>query len=137
MRGLAGLLVAFGLWLLPAGTAHALSCVDPETLMVGTDRAFIGTVLSQEGALVTFDITETVRGKLPDPLVLRDSLGESVWATRLASGTEVGLSVYPRAGELTFSACSFWRPRYCAGRATRAGRAATSGPGIPGSRPAA
>ena len=96
--------------LLPAGTAQALSCVRPEDVVAQADRAFIGTLTSRDGDLLTFDITEQIRGDLPDPILVREELAASNWAIGATPGTEIGLVVHDRAGEFTASPCGVVPP---------------------------
>jgi len=103
------LLTTTVLALLPAGSAHALSCADPETVVAQADRAFIGTLISQDSMLLTFDVTEQIRGGLPDPVVVRDELAPE-WAMRPATAAEVGLVVHDRGGEFTANACGLVPP---------------------------
>jgi len=103
------LLTTTVLALLPAGSAHALSCADPETVVAQADRAFIGTLISQDSMLLTFDVTEQIRGDLPDPVVVRDELAPE-WAMRPATAAEIGLVVHDRGGEFTANACGLVPP---------------------------
>jgi hypothetical protein len=86
-----------------------LSCVDADTVVAHADRAFIGTLIAQDGPLLTFDVTEPIRGDLPDPLIVHDELAPD-WPMRPTPGAEIGLVVKDRGGELTANTCELVPP---------------------------
>ncbi len=95
-----------------AQRAEALSCVGPEVVLVGAERAFIGAFVAEDGDRLTFDVTEPGRGELPDPVVVRDELAGSGWplARELERGRPVGVVVRTVDGELVTSQCSLVDP---------------------------
>jgi hypothetical protein len=95
-----------------AQRAEALSCVGPETVLVGAERAFIGALVAEDGDRLTFDVTEPARGELPDPVVVRDELAGSGWplAREVERGRSVGLVVRTVDGELVTNQCALVDP---------------------------
>ena len=75
----------------PSSVAQATSCVDTETLLVDAEHAFIGAVVSRDRDVLTFDVSEVVRGDLPDPFVVRDESESPGGASAFRVGAEVGL----------------------------------------------
>lgn len=59
---------------LGAGRAEALTCVPTDGVIAGAQHAFIGTLLAQDGAYLTFRVDEVARGRLPSQIVVRDTL---------------------------------------------------------------
>ncbi len=92
--------------------AEALSCVGPDVVLVGAERAFIGELVAADGDRLTFDVTEAVRGAVPDPVRVRDDLAGSAWplAAVLERGRPAGLVLRTVDGELVANQCTLVDP---------------------------
>jgi hypothetical protein len=98
-----------------AARAEALTCVFPDGgVMAGAQHAFIGTLLAQDGATLTFRVDEVARGKLPAQIVVRDTFapppGMPGWGLRIPIGAQVGLAVGEWGGAYSTNACSMIPP---------------------------
>jgi hypothetical protein len=106
---LAALAIVVGGVLRGTDRAEALSCVGPEVVLVGAERAFIGALVAEDGDRLEFDVTEPGRGEVPDPVVVRDELADS-WPLELEDGRQVGLVVREVDDELVASQCTVVDP---------------------------
>jgi hypothetical protein len=104
---LAALAIVVGGVLRGTDRAEALSCVGPEVVLVGAERAFIGALVAEDGDRLEFDVTEPGRGEVPDPVVVRDELAGSGWplARELEPGQVVGVVVRTVDGEPVTNQC--------------------------------